>query len=298
MIGDSLGMRFDGTASGPLQHRFRDLAQIIAEEPGSYGAATEMTAAVAESLAIFPELNGDDLARRMVEAASNKRGYGHGTLAALARIGEGRPWREAGQGMGGRSSAGNGAATRVAPVGLLYAGDVDMLRWVAEEQASITHPHSLAVEGAAMQATAVALALNASGLTPDPDDFLLELGGECQVRELRQQYESAAGMALKRPPADRVVARLGNGQSALGSVTTAAYCFATHADSFTDTVAYAVSLAGNTAAIASMAGAIAGAHLGTAALPEHWLEKLERSTLTAEKMVALADNLANADPVI
>jgi poly(ADP-ribose) glycohydrolase ARH3 len=298
MIGDSLGMRFDGISAGPMKHRFADLDAIVAESPGAYGAATAMTAAVVDSLAACPEFNGDDMSRRLMESFSSKRGFGQGTAGALARVREGRPWREAADAGGGRSSAGNGAATRVAPVGLLYCEDVEMLRWVAEEQASITHPHSLGVEGAVMQAMAVALAINAAEMAPHADDFLLELGGECQSRELRQQYESAAGMALKRLPPERVVARLGNGRSALGSVTTAAYCFAAYRDSFEDTLAYAVSLAGNTAAIASMAGAISGAYHGTEVLPQRWLEALERDAVTPERLVAGADALADVKTLL
>jgi len=297
MIGDSLGMRFDGSSGGPISHRFADLADLIKEMPGSYGAATEMTAAVADSLVHFPGFNGEDMSRRLLAAKTASRGYGHGTAAALAKLRAGTPWRDAGTVGGGRSSSGNGAATRAAPVGLLHAGDAEMLRWVAEEQASITHAHALGAEGAVLQAMAVAVAMSTAEDRLAPDELLLDLGSETQSRELREQYESAAGMALRRPPRERVVARLGNSQNVLGSVVTAAYCFAINAGSFEETVAYAISLAGNTAAIAAMSGAIAGAHLGASALPQRWIDALERrGAVNADSMIALADALAAVDP--
>jgi poly(ADP-ribose) glycohydrolase ARH3 len=292
MVGDSLGMRFDGISRAPISHRFADLGEIIAQLPGSYGAATEMTAAVAASLCEAPNFNGDDMATRMLSGWTPSRGYGQGPGASLAKLKAGTPWRDAGTVGAGRSSSGNGAATRVAPVGLVFATDAEMLRWVAEEQASITHAHALGSEGAVLQAMAVAVAVSTAEGRIVPDEMLLDLGSECQARELREQYQSAAGMALKLPARDRVVARLGNSQNVVGSVVTAAYCFATHARSFENTIAYAISLAGNTAAIASMSGAIAGAHLGAAAIPARWLDALEKDAVSVESMSALADRLA------
>lgn len=296
MIGDSLGMRFDGSSGGPISHRFADSSDLIKQMPGSYGAATEMTAAVADSLIRFPNFNGEDMAARLLAARTSSRGYGKGTAAALAKLHAGTPWRDAGTVTGGRSSSGNGAATRSAPVGLLYARDAEMLRWVAEEQASITHAHALGSEGAVLQAMAIAVAMSTAEGRLAPDEFLLDLGSETQSRELREQYQSAAGMTARLPERRRVVARLGNSQNVLGSVVTAAYCFAINAASFEDTVAYAISLAGNTAAIASMSGAIAGAHLGMSALPARWIDALEKGPVSAQSMTALADGLADIDP--
>lgn len=296
MVGDSLGMRFDGISRGPISHRFAALDDIIVQMPGSYGAASEMTAAVCASLCDAPKFNGEDMAKRLLQGYTHSRGYGQGTATAFAKLKAGTPWRDAGTVAAGRSSSGNGAATRAAPVGLLYAADAEMLRWVAEEQASITHAHALGSEGAVLQAMAVAVAMSTAEDRLAPDELLLDLGSECQARELREQYQSAAGMALKLPPRERVVARLGNSQNVMGSVVTAAYCFATNAGSFENTVAYAISLAGNTAAIASMSGAIAGAHLGAAAIPSRWIEALESGAVSADSMRALADRLAAVDP--
>jgi len=296
MIGDSLGMRFDGISRGPIAHRYRELDDLIAELPGPYGAATEMVSAVTASLAEHPAFNGDDMALRLLGARTPSRGYGQGTGIALAKIQSGTPWRDAGTVTSGRVSSGNGAATRSAPVGLLYAADAEMLRWVAEEQASITHAHALGSEGAVLQAMAVAIAFSTADDPMAPDELLLDLGSECQARELREQYQSAAGMALKMPDRKHVVDRLGNGRNVLGSVVTATYCFVVNADSFERTVAYALSLAGNTAAIASMSGAIAGAHLGASAIPERWINALEKGAVSAESILALAEQLAATQP--
>lgn len=56
-------------------------------------------------------------------------------------------------------SFGNGAAMRVAPIGLLLWNNRARLKEVAHQASLITHSHILGKEGAALQASAVALAV-------------------------------------------------------------------------------------------------------------------------------------------
>jgi ADP-ribosylglycohydrolase len=51
--------------------------------------------------------------------------------------------------------------------------------------------------------------------------------------------------------------------------------FLRHPDSFVDAVRFAIGLGGDTDTIASMAGAICGARLGTAGIPESWSSRCE-----------------------
>ncbi len=294
MTGESVGRRAEGMQPGTVRDRYPKRADIVAVEPGRYGPATEMTAAVAASFAAFPEFSGPDMAQRLVEGATQQRGYGQGTAAALARLQAGELWNHAGTGAGARVSFGNGAALRAAPVGLLYGHDVEMLRWVAEEAAGITHQHALGVEGAVLQAVAVAVALAGRGRPLSPPGFLLTVGAEAQLREFRSHYEGAAQLADRPPAQRRVVDKLGNGQTALGSVVTAAYCFALHSESFEDTVAAAFALGGNAGGIAAMAGAISGAYLGVARIPERWLAGLEPRPVSRDLLAGIGTKLATA----
>ena len=61
----------------------------------------------------------------------------------------------------GLVSYGNGAVMSFAPLGLLYYGNQEELRSVAYAQSQITHSHKLGMEGAAIQAYSVALAVKA-----------------------------------------------------------------------------------------------------------------------------------------
>jgi len=291
MVGDSLGFAVDGSDPAPLHHRFPTPESIRRSEPGRYGGATEMTIATAESLIAYPDFDPADMAARIAAEATEARGYGAGTEGAIERLRTGAPWSAAAAGRAGRACFGNGAAVRMAPVGIRFHDDVDRLRWVAEEAAAITHPHALACEGAVLQAVAVAVAASARGKEVSGESFLLAIGRETQVREFRKRYEIAASLLARASDWKRIADRLGNAQTALGSVVTAAYCFARSPGSFEDTVAYAVYLAGNTAAIAAMAGAISGAHLGIGAIPARWTQHLEHGRVTLERMRAAAHKL-------
>jgi poly(ADP-ribose) glycohydrolase ARH3 len=92
----------------------------------------------------------------------------------------------------------------------------------------------------------------------------------------------------------RVVDKLGHGRTALGSVVTAAFCFARHPDDFERAIATALALGGNSTAVASMAGAIAGARVGIGAIPERWLDGLEQGAVSRNVMCRLASDLAKA----
>jgi poly(ADP-ribose) glycohydrolase ARH3 len=292
MVGDSMGALVEGLDPAPAAGRYPEIASFVKASPGRYGAATEMTAAAAASLAEHPEFDGDDMAARLADGASIDRGYGTGTSGAIERLRAGVPWRMAAAGLGGRTNFGNGAATRMAPVGLLFGEDAELLRWTAEEVAAITHQHALAGEGAVLQATAVALAAATADEEVSGEEFLLAVGRESSTREYRSRYEIAASLLSRDADEKTVIARLGNTATALGSVVTAAYCFARTPDDFTSCVAFALRLAGSARAIASMAGAIAGARLGVAAIPQAWLDGLEGEPIGLARFEELARDLA------
>lgn len=294
LAGDRVGSRTEGFTPAVIRDRHGNEDALAVIKPGRHGAATEMTAAVAESLLRFPEFDGDDMARSLATGAERGRGYGAGTWSAIERLREGVPWREAAVGRAGRSSFGNGAATRIAPVGLLYGFDVEALRWVAEEAAAVTHQQALGAEGAALHAVAVALAAGSAGRQLSPAGFLLSVGREASLREYRERYEEAARMTERTVDQRRVIDKLGNGESALGSVVTAAYCFACASASFAVAVARAAALGGSAAALASMTGAISGAYLGAAHVPMLWLEGDGEVEVVRERLEAAAAGLVGA----
>lgn len=292
MIGDSLGSVVENASTGLVAHRYPTAADLAAIAPGPYGSNTEMTVALAESLEADRDFRGEDFARRLLAHWHEPRGYGQGTTLALMRLKAGVPWQEAGAAQAGRGCYGNAAAARSAPVALARHDDVPTLRWVAEEAAGVTHTHAHGVEGAVVFALGVAIALDARGGELSPQGFFETIAGDVQVREYRTHLEMAAQMAGRRVQPAAIVERLGNNQTALGSVVTALLCFADNPDSFTDAAVAALRLGGNASAIVSMTLAMSGAHLGYDAIPPEWIDGLEKADVTPQKVVRLAQALA------
>ena len=94
-------------------------------------------------------------------------------------------------------------------------------------------------------------------------------------------------------PCHIIVDRLGNNQTALGSVVTALFCFAYQSNSFADAAATALRLGGNATAIVSMTLALSGAHLGVEGIPPAWIEGLEPAEITPASVRTLARTLAD-----
>ena len=129
--GDALGAPLEGRTPAAIARRYPDPAALVADPPGEvlrYTDDTEMALGVAEALrARGREARAEDYARRYVANLNVDRGYGRGALMALAALDQGMPPAEAARCYFPDGSFGNGAAMRVAPVGLAFAGDPEAL---------------------------------------------------------------------------------------------------------------------------------------------------------------------------
>jgi len=268
-VGDALGSSSEGSwVSEAKIERFS----------GRWTDDTHMMIGVAESLIANEGFDGSHMAHIFIKNYESEpwRGYASGPPRVLRWIKSGVAWNEASKRLfGGSGSYGNGAAMRVAPVGLFYYDDLEQLRAVAYGQSQITHAHELGKEGALLQAYAVALATKADpsfGL--DSSAFLKKLEAFTRNEVYKQKLERVWGL-LGETSRLRVVRELGNGIEAYNSVPTAIYSFLRNPDSFEECVLYALSLGGDTDTIGAMAGAISGTYHGVEAIPEEWKSKLE-----------------------
>lgn len=266
-IGDSLGAQWEGSSG------VREMGDIGPR----YTDDTAMTIGVAESLIACKGFNGEDMAGRFVGNYEREpwRGYGWGPPVIFRMIRSGRRWDE----MLDREiypggSFGNGAAMRVAPVGLFYSDDPEKLREVAYESSKITHSNELAMEGAALQAYAVARALKARPSRLNRHEFLGDLKRFVRVRAYQERLDILEGLMDQDEDRGEIARRLGNGIEAINSVPAAIYSFLSQRD-FESSLVYAVSLGGDTDTIGAMTGAIAGAYYGIEGIPSGWEERVE-----------------------
>ena len=269
-VGDALGSSFEGLWIPEAR---------VERFSGRWTDDTHMMIGVAESLVANKGFDGSHMALTFIKNYEQEpwRGYASGPPRVFRWIEGGVAWNEAAKRLfGGAGSYGNGAAMRVAPVGVFYHDNQEQLRSVAYGQSRITHVHELGMEGAAIQAYAVALAANADPSSElDSHAFLRKLKDFTHNEVYKRKLERVWSL-LDETNKVRVAGELGNSVEAHNSVPTAVYCFLRNWGSFEESVLYAVSLGGDTDTIGAMAGAISGAYHGVEAIPEQWKNRLER----------------------
>jgi len=260
-----------------------------AHPPGTFSDDTQMTIAVAEALL---ETEGqsldarmDAIARRFVAWSSsddNDRAPGNACMTGCHALARGAPWRTAGV----ADSKGCGSAMRVAPIGLLHADDLDEALALARAQSLLTHRHDAGVEGAAAAALLVALASRGA----EPAEMYARVAEACSPRspDFAACWAKLPAM-LQAPPEIALSSEgLGEGWVAEEAVASALYCVWRAPNDFMRVVSTAATTDGDSDSIACIAGSIAGARLGEAAIPE----ALRRGVEDAGRLVALADRVA------
>jgi poly(ADP-ribose) glycohydrolase ARH3 len=273
-IGDGLGAGFEGLSdfSEEQVYAVADRRKVL-----RYTDDTHMMIGVAESIIAKNGFDGRHMAERFIHNYNwgPFRGYGPGPPRIFALIEAGEAWDRASEQLYPGGSYGNGAAMRIAPVGLFYYDDPQKLKEVACQSSQITHAHILGKEGAALQAYAVAMAVNLDqSIDFDRDGFLEKLI-DFACEDIYKDKLKRMSDLWDNPDRNRAASELGNGIEAFTAVPAAIFSFLAHPDSFEKTVVYAISLGGDTDTIGAMAGAISGAYLGYDAIPEEWQNKLE-----------------------
>jgi ADP-ribosylglycohydrolase len=267
-----------------------------------FGQYSDDTQLARELLRSFSDAGGWQppvFAARLAELFRERRdvGAGRGTRSAALRLLMGVPWNESGT---PAPYAGNGAAMRAGPLGLLLPEQPAMCR-AAREQAWITHLDPRCAAGAAAVARAVAVA--AARLPIDTGGFLAE------VAACAEADEASVGNAIRGlgdwvalPPATAArhvhesgldPAHMDRWQGISAFVTPSLlwslYAFLRSPDDYWETICTAIGVGGDTDTMAAIAGAISGARVGVEALPAELLCRLnDRGEWGAEALVELA----------
>jgi poly(ADP-ribose) glycohydrolase ARH3 len=285
-VGDALGGKFEAQTADAIRLRFPTTASLIAypQEEIWYTDDTQMAIGVSEALIEKGEILEEVLCQTFVANYLPSRGYGRGARAVLEAMEEGRDYKQVAEQHFPGGSFGNGAAMRVAPIGLVFRDDRQRLWDQARLSALPTHLHPLGIEGAQLLALAVALCSSMEKI--DRAGFFAELLKACTLGEYRAKIEAAARSQV---PED--LAGLGNRIEALHSVPTAIASFAMTPESFEATVSNVIFLGGDTDTLAAMAGALSGAYIGASRLPSRLVGLLESSPKGRTYLKRLSEQL-------
>ena len=270
-VGDALGSYFEGQSPDWIGARYPTPDALVKhppEAPWSYTDDAQMAIGVAEALIKDGEIVEASLCEAFVSNYVPSRGYGRGARVVLEAMEAGHDYKHWTNELFPGDSYGNGAAMRVAPVGLLFHEGLDRCWDQARLSSLPTHVHPLGIEGAQLIATAVSLCMRDQEF--HKSSFYAELLSRSETEDFRQKLELAA-----QAKSIGELLPLGNGIAAQDSVVTAIACFSLWPDDYEQVITNAILLGGDTDTIAAMAGAISGARLGVDGIPSSFLDSLE-----------------------
>jgi poly(ADP-ribose) glycohydrolase ARH3 len=278
MVGSALG-----DAIGELAFRYPQeellRTNLVRLSEVRYTDDTAMALGLAESIINKRYIDEHDLGKTFSDNFEREpwRGYASGPPTVFAQVKHGDiTYAEAAQSLfGGQGSLGNGAAMRIVPVGLFFHKSEDIYEQACAS-ARVTHAHPVGMDGAAVQAFAVARAVK---LDPDAAfpvetlaQTLIDFSRTTQIQEKMRLVEQLIGECVMP---DSAAKRIGRTVAVHESMPFAVYSFLRNPQSFEDCIHCAIMNGGDRDTLGAMAGAISGAYLGVEAIPQSWRRKLE-----------------------
>ncbi|MET7360117.1 ADP-ribosylglycohydrolase family protein [Streptomyces sp. NPDC005562] len=306
-LGDALGFPTEFNDVPSILAKCGPWREMELPRPAIVTDDTQMTLALARGLRTAMErgsLGPKRLERPLREefvdwyqSPENNRAPGNTCLKACHLLKSGKPWEEASQ----PHSKGCGANMRVAPLGLVPGLSDEQRAGAAQLQSALTHGHPTALAASDLTAHAVRLLAEGAEPTglvgllrsyaydnretyherwlgelwmrsgaPTPRAFITSGWDECLA--VLERLEAALKHA--NPETDPCLAT-GAGWIAEEALATALSCFLQCADEPVTALRRAACTSGDSDSIACLAGAFAGAHLGTDAWPAEWTARIE-----------------------
>lgn len=279
-VGDALGMPVEGYSAYEIESKFdrvRDMMPAPSDhfhsglEAGQFTDDTEETLLLAESMIESSGFSVERFADKLMGWGSLwaldenlNRGVGFTTRSSVESLLSGTSWKES-----GLTIPTCGSAMRSAPIGLIYRCDLSLAGRYADLQSIPTHCGPASRAGAIAVAVAVALCLQGF-----PKDTVLRTASSLAgVADKRFADRLLWISSLQDLEPSQALAEIGNSPDVSETVPAAFYCFLMFEPE--EALITAASSGGDTDSIASIAGSLFGAALGTGWIPERWLTCLE-----------------------
>jgi ADP-ribosylglycohydrolase len=189
-------------------------------------------------------------------------------------------------------SKGCGGIMRVAPAGLVYAGETAFRR--AMDFAALTHGNPSGYLPAGALAYLVARIIEGLDLDSAVDETLRKLEEYPENSESSESLRAAKELSTRESLSDREAIRLlGEGWTGHEALGIAVYSVLRHRTDFVAALVCAVNHDGDSDSTGAIAGNILGAYLGADAIPGHWKPAVELSSVichVAEDLFFLLDS--------
>ncbi len=297
-VGDALGLPAEGLSRRRIRRRYKgQWRHRLVFGRGMISDDTEHIVFVAQSLVRHPD-SPERFARRLGWCLrawlwSLPAGIGFATLRAIVKLWLGFPPQYSGV-----YSAGNGPAMRVAVIGAFFAHDPQRRSAYVAVSTRITHTDPKALTGAAAIAELAAWIVR-DALTERPPlaPFLalLRASGP-DDRDWQVLVDAIAQAAQDDAPVGELAERLGLAKGVTGyiyhTVPIAAYAWFRHNSDYQHALTAVLDCGGDTDTVGAITGALAGATVGEAGIPEEWQSGIVDWPRSPPLLRTLADRLA------
>jgi ADP-ribosyl-[dinitrogen reductase] hydrolase len=282
-VGDALGAPAEFLKEHQVAKAFgvlRDFHDSPEYDAGEFTDDTSMALALAEAIIDAGTVDAESISEAFIRwMRTDGRGIGGLTYQALRLIEKGsspidaglKAWEST-----DRTSAGNGAVMRCAPVGLLHWRNQGMLIHDSLLTSRITHYDPRCCWSCVAVNSAIAAMLR----DEEPFDAALKaVAGQCRELEYALHDSQTDGLG--------VMDLDGSDMGYTLLTTQAAFAALREHDSFEQGVISMVHKGGDADTNAAVAGALLGARYGLSAIPSRWVDELEG----LERVLAAADGL-------
>ena len=182
-------------------------------------------------------------------------------------------------------SKGCGGVMRVAPLGLVFSGDLAFIE--GAKSAAITHGHPSGYLSAGFLSELVSHILNEKTLEKSIQSSKKTLITFDGHEETLMSIDLAEKLAKKDVPVTEAIQEIGEGWVGEEALAVAVYCSLKFSSNFRSGVAASVNHSGDSDSTGAITGAILGTLLGHESIPDSWIEKLENS----QKIEDLAEEM-------
>jgi len=274
--GDALGRPVEFQSSTAIADQYGRVDQMYGngthgQPAGTVTDDTDLAVALARSLAETGGFDAADAADRYVAwYESGPFDVGMATAEALRELRDGTDPADAGRVVWERrpegQNAGNGSLMRCAPLALAISDDAARAEAAAADS-RLTHADPRCVEGCVAFLTVLDRLLDGADAERALDAGLSTAADRDAPRELRTALANVT---------DEQAAQLETSGYVLHTLETALYD-ATAAPDAEEAVVSAVSRGGDTDTLGAVCGAVAGARFGAEAIPDRWLDVVDRT---------------------
>ncbi|MCK6066114.1 MULTISPECIES: ADP-ribosylglycohydrolase family protein [Microbacterium] len=303
-IGDAMGAPTEGMTLPAIRERWGRVTDFVEEDAAGTDDTEYAVLCARGVLAAGDALTSDVVARTWQEALRRQRGGFHGAgfseMIAIANLQAGL--RPPASGRRNAEMWSDGAAMRVAPIGVYAAGDVNLARRMAVADARVSHSRD-GVFCAEAVAAGVAVAMVSETFEPVLDAMLSALPADSwSLRLVRRALDLVEGCASPAEAEETLFEAIPLRHYMWADVAPEALALCVGllraVDGRLDVIESGVNIGRDSDTIAAMGGAVAGALHGAAALPPDRVARVRAVTGRCIEATAGTDLIDLADALV